>query len=66
MSSNLNEQDLLGMISELDDTYKDKSSQLVECKSFSKEQKIREEMSECEVRKRVLKRKLDSIQREVA
>jgi hypothetical protein len=66
LSKNLNEQDILLQIAELDEMYKDKSRELVECTSFSKEQKIKEEMSECEVLKRVLKRKLDSIQREVA
>jgi hypothetical protein len=66
LSKNLNEQDILVQIAELDELYKDRSTQLVDCKSLSKEKKIREEMSECEVLKRVLKRKLDSLQREEA
>jgi tmRNA-binding protein len=63
LSNNLNEQDILSEIARLNEVYKESSLQLVGCKSFSKEQKIKIQMNECDVKRRVLKRKLDSLQR---
>ncbi len=49
---------LVKQIEELEQDYKDKSLELVECKSFSKEQQIKISMQEIEVKLKVLKRKI--------
>jgi hypothetical protein len=56
----------LKKIEELNLLYKAKSRELVECNSLANEMRIKEEMSKCEVQKKVLKRKLASFELESA
>ena len=54
----------LNKIEELNLLYKEKSRSLIACNSLSKEMKIKEEMSKYEVQKKVVKRKLASLELE--
>ncbi len=62
---NINTKDeCLKKLEELNTLYKVKSQELITCTSLSKEMKIKEEMMKCEVQKKVLKRKLATIESE--
>ncbi len=62
---NINTKDeCLKKLEELNTLYKVKSQELIACTSLSKEMKIKEEMMKCEVQKKVLKRKLATIESE--
>jgi DNA repair protein RadC len=63
--SNLStKEECLNRIDELNNLFKIKSQELVECTSLAKEMKIKEEMSLYEVQKRVVKRKLATLELE--
>jgi len=49
-------------ISKLNEVFKQYSNELVDCGSFKKEQELRSKMYECEVKKRVLLRRLQELQ----
>ncbi len=55
-------EDCLKRIDELNTLFKSKSQELVECTSLAKEIKIKEEMSMYEVQKKVVRRKLASLE----
>jgi len=65
MNNISNKDECLNAIEELNILYKSKSQELVNCTSLSKEMKIKEEMSVYEVQKKVLKRKLATIESEI-
>jgi len=62
MSNNATLDQIETEISKLNDIFKQYSKDLVDCQSFKKEQDLRAKMYECEVKKRVLMRKLQSLQ----
>jgi len=62
MSNNATSHQIEMEISKLNDIFKQYSKDLVDCRSFKKEQELRSKMYECEVKKRVLMRKLQSLQ----
>jgi len=62
MINDINYEQIEMEISKLNDKFKDYSQDLVDCKSFKKEQELRSKMYECEVKKRVLLRKLQELQ----
>ena len=64
MSNITTKDECLKKIEELNLLYKAKSRELIECNSLAGEMKIKEEMSKCEVQKKVLKRKLASFELE--
>ncbi len=61
MSKTLSYDEIVAQIKNLDEIYRDCSVRLVQCNSFSQEQKVKEEMFECEVKKKILKRKLEAV-----
>ena len=62
MSENISKDQILLEIEQLNKFFKDKSSELVGCRSLIKEQEIKTQMRESEVRKRVLLRKLQELE----
>ena len=64
MSNIRTKEECLNKIEELNLLYKEKSRALIECNSLSKEMQIKEEMSKYEVQKKVVKRKLATLELE--
>ncbi len=64
MSNIKTKEECLNMLEELKTLYKVKSQELVACTSLAKEMKIKEEMSKYEVQKKVVKRRLATIESE--
>ena len=62
MSIEITKDSILSEIDKLNQIFKEKSSELVGCRSLIKEQEIRSKMQECEVKKRVLLRKLQEFE----
>jgi hypothetical protein len=62
MSNNLDKDQILSQIAKLNEEFKENSKKLIECRSLATEQKIRKEMQECEVKKKVLLRKLEALE----
>ena len=64
MSNIKTKEECLNILEELNTLYKVKSKELITCTSLSKEMKIKEEMSKYEVQKKVVKRRLATIESE--
>jgi hypothetical protein len=61
MSGNSTRKRIEEEIAQIDQRYKELSQELVKCSSLIKEQKIKDKMLECEVKRKVLKRELEGV-----